>query len=91
MFGEDKSVPNNNRHPYKIEINEVQDYNNDGATDLVDVEYLLKNDKNSLTLLSDFVIWNIKNLRIKLHKNLKEEIYFLLVLKKSEILVFLLK
>ena len=51
LFGEDKSVPNTNRHPYKIEINEVQDYNNDGATDLVDVEYLLKNDKNSLTLL----------------------------------------
>ena len=42
LFGEDKSVPNNNRHPYKIEINEVQDYNNDGATDLVDGEYLLK-------------------------------------------------
>lgn len=53
LFGEDKSVPNNNRHPYKIEINEVQDYNKDGATDLADVEYLLKNKKNTLTLLQE--------------------------------------
>ncbi len=53
LFGENKSVPNNNRHPYKIEINEVQDYNKDGATDLADVEYLLKNKKNSLSLLKD--------------------------------------
>lgn len=53
LFGENKSVPNNNRHPYKIEINEVQDYNNDGATDLADVEYLLKNKKNLLTLLKE--------------------------------------
>lgn len=51
LFGENKSIPNNNRHPYKIEINEVEDYNNDGATDLADVEYLLKNKKNVLTLL----------------------------------------
>ena len=51
LFGENKSVSNNNRHPYKIEINEVQDYNHDGATDLSDVEYLLKNKKNSLTIL----------------------------------------
>ena len=53
LFGENKSVPNNNRHPYKIEINEVKDYNKDGATDLADVEYLLKNKKNSLSLLKD--------------------------------------
>lgn len=52
LFGENKTLPNNNRHPYKIEINEVKDFNNDGATDLADVEYLLKNDKNSLTLLN---------------------------------------
>lgn len=51
LFGENKSLPNNNRHPYKIEINEVQDYNHDGATDLTDVEYLLQNKKNVLTLL----------------------------------------
>lgn len=53
LFGEDKSVPNNNRHPYKIEINEVKDYNEDGATDLADVEFLLKNKKNTLKLLKE--------------------------------------
>lgn len=39
------------RKSYKIEITEVLDYNNDGAVDLADVEYLLKNKKNTLTLL----------------------------------------
>lgn len=39
------------RNPYKIEITEVTDTNNDGAIDLTDVEYLLKNKKNTLTLL----------------------------------------
>lgn len=37
--------------PYKIEITEVNDENADGAVDLSDVEYLLKNRKNALTLL----------------------------------------
>lgn len=41
-----------NKKPYKLEISEVIDYNNDGAVDLVDVEDLIKNDKNILTLLS---------------------------------------
>jgi len=39
------------RMPYKIEITEVSDLNEDGAIDLVDVEILLKNKKNTLTLL----------------------------------------
>lgn len=39
------------KKPYKIEINEVKDFNEDGAIDLVDVEYLLKNEKNTLSLL----------------------------------------
>ena len=30
---------------YKIEINEVKDFNEDGVIDLSDVEYLLKNEK----------------------------------------------
>jgi len=51
LFGESKCVPNENRHPYKIEITEVEDYNHDGATDLADVRYLLKNKKNTLCLL----------------------------------------
>ncbi|MBP3431938.1 MAG: adenine-specific methyltransferase EcoRI family protein [Clostridia bacterium] len=37
--------------PYKIEINEVVDANGDGAVDLFDVEYLLKNNKNVMQRL----------------------------------------
>ena len=37
--------------PYKVEITEVNDENADGAIDLSDVEYLLKNKKNVLSLL----------------------------------------
>lgn len=36
---------------YKVEITEVQDYNNDGAVNLADVQYLIQNDKNVLSLL----------------------------------------
>ena len=42
----------NVRKPYKVEITEVSDENNDGRIDLADVEYLLKNKKNYLTLLN---------------------------------------
>ncbi len=37
---------------YKIEITEVDDYNGDGAVDLSDVEHLIKNKKNVLTMLN---------------------------------------
>ena len=37
---------------YRVEITEVPDANNDGAIDLYDVEYLLKNERNVLTLLA---------------------------------------
>jgi len=43
--------PDSPRHAYKIEITEVPDENGDGATDLADVELLLRNGKNVLTLL----------------------------------------
>lgn len=49
------TLPDNDtprRHPYKIEITEVIDANGDGAVDLSDVEYLLRNGKNTLTLLA---------------------------------------
>lgn len=46
-----ETPPPDNRSPYKIEITEVTDCNEDGAIDLSDVEYLLKNKKNTLTLL----------------------------------------
>jgi hypothetical protein len=39
------------KHPYKIEISEIADENADGAVDLADVEFLLKNKKNALSLL----------------------------------------
>lgn len=39
------------KRPLKIEIKEVKDYNGDGAVDLSDVEFLLKNDKNTVTPL----------------------------------------
>lgn len=39
------------KRAYKIEINEVIDYNGDGAVDLADVKYLLKNKKNAFSLL----------------------------------------
>ena len=38
--------------PYSVSITEVKDYNEDGRTDLADVEWLLKNKKNSRNLLS---------------------------------------
>ena len=36
---------------YKVEITEVADVNGDGVVNLADVQYLLKNDKNVLSLL----------------------------------------
>ena len=36
---------------YKVEITEVNDLNGDGAVDLADVQYLLRNDKNAISLL----------------------------------------
>ena len=39
------------KEPFKIEIIEVPDANNDGAVNLDDVEYLLKHDKNTSTPL----------------------------------------
>lgn len=44
--------PDDGKSPYKIEITEVPDENGDGAIDLSDVEYLLKNKKNVLTPLT---------------------------------------
>ena len=41
------------KHAYKIEITEVNDLNSDGAIDLSDVEYLIKNKKNTLKLLKE--------------------------------------
>ena len=53
LFGEevDAGSDTTDKKPYKIEITEVTDENQDGRTDLADVEYLLRNRKNALTLL----------------------------------------
>ena len=37
--------------PYMIEISEIPDLNSDGATDLSDIELLLRSNNNVLTLL----------------------------------------
>ena len=54
LFGDEEIVAKeeSQRKPYKIEITEVTDENKDGRVDLADVEYLLKNHKNYLTLLN---------------------------------------
>lgn len=43
----------NGKQPFKIEINEVLDNNDDGAVSLLDVEYLLRHDKNTATPLKE--------------------------------------
>lgn len=53
IFGEeiDHMRTDNTKKAYKIEITEVDDYTGDGAFDLADVEYLLRNKENTLTIL----------------------------------------
>jgi len=53
LFGDEVSIGKkvNKKKPYKIEITEVKDETGDGRVGLADVEYLLKNRKNALTLL----------------------------------------
>ena len=51
LFEDEPRESRTTRTPHKIEIVEVDDYNNDGAIDLADVEYLLANKKNALTRL----------------------------------------
>ena len=53
FFGEDKALGTqvDGKKPYKIEITEVGEENGNSNYDLSDVEYLLQNKKNALTLL----------------------------------------
>ena len=48
-FGDEIKEPQ--KTAYKVEITEVKDENGDGAINLSDVQYLLKNDKNVITIL----------------------------------------
>lgn len=41
------------KNAYKVEITEVTDVNGDGRIDLADVQYLMQNDKNVLSLLKE--------------------------------------
>ena len=45
------SFEKNKKLPYKIEITEIPDVNNDGAMDFSDIELLLRSNKNNLTIL----------------------------------------
>ena len=53
FFGEEEAIgkPQTEKKPYKIEITEVKDMNDDGAVDLTDVELLLKTVDGQPTLL----------------------------------------
>lgn len=51
------------KEPYKIEINEVPDLNNDGAISLDDVEHLLRHNKNAVTPLKGDVKYNAGDFR----------------------------
>ncbi|MCL2053110.1 MAG: adenine-specific methyltransferase EcoRI family protein [Oscillospiraceae bacterium] len=51
LFDSEPAEDKTTKAPHKIEIIEVEDYNKDGAVDLLDVEYLLRNTKNALTRL----------------------------------------
>ena len=54
IFGEEEKVIKTvKKKAYKIEITQVGDENGDGKIDLADVEYLIKNKKNVLSLLND--------------------------------------
>ena len=50
-FANTPLIQNDDKRPYRVEITEVTDENSDGRVDLADVEYLLRNKKNVLTLL----------------------------------------
>ena len=51
LFEEENTEQTKTGVPHKIVISEVADLNGDGATNLADVEWLIKNDKNVLTRL----------------------------------------
>jgi hypothetical protein len=51
LFDDEPPEDKTTKSPHKIEITEVDDYNGDGAFNLTDVEWLLKNKKNVLTRL----------------------------------------
>ena len=66
LFAHEPVEDRTTKAPHKIEVTEVDDYNRDGAVDLLDVQWLLENKKNALTRLEgdgDFRSEEIKKLR----------------------------
>ena len=51
LFDDESAEDKTTKSPHKIVITEVYDANGDGAMDLTDVEYLLRDKKNTLTRL----------------------------------------
>lgn len=51
LFDLNYEIPNRNKKAYKIVINEVPDLNGDGAVDMSDIEMLIKNKNNTLSVL----------------------------------------
>ncbi|MCL1988979.1 MAG: adenine-specific methyltransferase EcoRI family protein [Firmicutes bacterium] len=51
LFADEPLEDRTTKAPHKIVITEIEDYNNDTAINLLDVEWLLENKKNALTRL----------------------------------------
>jgi len=51
LFADEPPENRTTKAPHKIVITEVDDYNEDGAANIIDVEWLLENKKNALTRL----------------------------------------
>ncbi len=51
LFDLNYEIKDRKQKAYKIVINEIDDANGDGAVDLSDIEFLIKNKKNTLSLL----------------------------------------
>jgi len=51
LFASEKDNEKTTKHPHKIEITEVIDFNGDGAVDMIDIEVLLATGDNVLTRL----------------------------------------
>ena len=52
LFDDEPAEDKTTKNPHKIIITEVDDYNCDGVFDMTDVEWLLRNKKNTLTRLN---------------------------------------
>ena len=66
LFTDEPVEDRTTKAPHKLEVVELSDFNNDGATDLLDIQWILENKKNALTRLDgdgDFRSEEVKKLR----------------------------